>query len=254
MNTTTLKSILENALPSELVHPLIDEYISIRRLFFLRKFRPTELNAGRFCEYALRILENLDINTYTPVGKQLNTQQIINRIESNTNLQDTLRFFIPKLIRVILNIRNKRDVAHVGGEVNPNLSDSIFVVHAVDWILTEFIRHFHTNSINDAEIIVKSINETKIPIIADINGFLRVQDSKLTAKEKTLVILYHKQPEGETDRNLAKFIRYTNITRYKSLLKELDKEALIHYENGICTLLEKGILYTEINISMEVSL
>lgn len=50
-----------------------------------------------------------------------------------------------------------------------------------------------------------------------------------------------------------KWLRYTNTSRYKTeILKILDKEALIHYENGFCVLLPKGIVYIEKNISPEL--
>lgn len=250
-----VEQALSTQFPKDILTALLDEYQHIKQLFFLRKFQPSELNAARFSECVLRLIEFLDTGIYTPFGKQLDTQKIINRVTNNTNLPEGVRFFIPQLTRVLLDIRNKRNVAHVGGEVSPNYSDSLFVSHAADWILIELIRNYYTNNINEAKKIVDSINETKIPVIVEVDGFIRVQNTNLTGSQKTLLILYYKQPEKVKDTDLMKWIRYTNASRYKTeILKSLDDEALIHYENSFCVILPKGIIHIEKNISPELIL
>lgn len=249
--TDTFKLILKGQIPDDLIENLLLEYQQIKEHYFLRKFRPSELNASRFCECVLRIIEYLDKDVPTPLGQQLNTEKIIIDAGNNTTLKETIRFFIPRLSRVLLDVRNKRDIAHVGGEVNPNFSDSKFVVHASDWILTEIVRHFHNCSIDDAQKIVGSINEVKIPLIADINGFVRIQNTDLSASDKVLVILYYKNPDSVTDINIITWLRYKNPTRMKKqILMDLDNQALIHYEAGSCLLLPKGINYVEQNIPL----
>jgi len=248
-----LETALSIQLPKDVLIVLLDEYQHIKQQFFLRKFQPAELNAARFSECVLRLIEFLDVGSYTAFGKQLDTQKIINRVANNTNLPEGIRFFIPQLTRVLLDIRNKRNVAHVGGEVDPNYSDSLFVSHSANWILVELIRNYHTNSIDEARKIVESIAETKIPVITEVGNFIRVQNTNLKADQKTLLILYYKQPDKISDADLARWIRYSNISRYRTeILKLLDSEALIHYESGFCTLLPKGIIYVEKNISPDL--
>lgn len=221
--------------------------------FFLRRFQPSELNAARFSECVLRMLEHLDTGTYTPFGVSLNSERIIRNAEVNTRLPDTIRFFIPRLIRVILDVRNKRDIAHIGGEVNPNHSDALFVVHATDWILTEIVRHFHSCSIDEAQKIVNSINEVRIPIVAEVDGFIRVQDTSLDVRKRVLVILYYKRPAKVKDADLFKWSKYSNSSRFKTeVLSKLDQEELIHYEAEFCTLLPKGIGFVEKNIPLDL--
>ncbi|MGD2179818.1 hypothetical protein [Lusitaniella coriacea] len=250
---TKLEAALSTKLPKDILITLLDEYQKIKQQFFLRKFQPTELNAARFSECTLRLIEFLDTGNYTAFGTSLNTQKIISRVEKNTSLPEGIRFFIPRLTRVLLDIRNKRDVAHVGGEVSPNYSDSLLVSHSADWILVELIRNYHTNSIDEARKIVESITETKVPVIAEVDDFVRIQNTKLKTDEKTLLILYYKQPDKVSDADLRKWIRYKNSSRYRTeILKMLDNAALIHYENSFCTLLPKGIKYVEKNITLEL--
>jgi hypothetical protein len=240
-------------LPSDVVTKLLDDYQEIKQHFFLRKFRPNELNGGRFAESVLRVIQFLDTGSYTPLGQALDTDQIVRRVEKNTNLHESERFFIPRQARILLDVRNRRDVAHVGGDVNPNFSDSLFVSHAADWILTELIRLRYRCHIDQANQIVASINEIRIPVVASVNGFVRVQNTRLEARDKALVILYHKDPEPARDTDLAKWIRYQHPARWKKdVLQKLDTEALIHYEGGLCTLLLKGKRYVEENIPLDL--
>lgn len=246
-------TVLSSRLPKEILTNLLNEYQYIKQQFFLRKFQPSELSGARFGECVLRLLEYLNTGNYTPFGTQLRSEHIINSIQNNTVHADTVRLFIPRLTRVVLDVRNKRDIAHVGGEVNPNYSDALFVTHCADWILTELVRHFYSCSIDEAKQIVVTINDVRIPVIAEVDGFIRVQNTKLDARKKALVVLYYKQPKKVSDANLAKWIKYKNASRFKAeILSKLDLEAMIHYESGLCTLLPKGVRYVEKNVSLDL--
>lgn len=249
----TLAAALSTKVPNDIMTKTLDEYEHIKQQFFLRKFQPSELNGARFGECILRMLEHADIGMYTPFGKSANSEQIIKRVEGNTNLSETLRFFVPRLTRVILDVRNRRDVAHVGTGVNPNYSDALFVVQASDWILTELVRLFHASSIDEAQRIVDSINEVRIPIVAEVDGFVRVQNTNLDARQKTLVILYYKQPMKIKDSQIATWVQYGNLSRFKkTILRSLDAQALVHYDSGQCSLLPKGVSYVEKNIALDL--
>ncbi len=108
-------------------------------------------------------------------------------------------------------------------------------------------------SINEAQRIVDSVNEVRIPIVAEVDGFVRVQNTNLDAREKALVVLYYKQPTKVEDSQLSTWVKYANPSRFKTtILKRMDAEALIHYEAGLCTLLPKGIRYLEENVALNV--
>lgn len=255
ISENALITSLETSLPKDVLTELLKEYKRIKQQFFLNEFQPTELNGGRFAECVLRLLEFVDSGTFTPFGTQLKSENIINRLSNNANLPNTVQLFIPRLIRVILDVRNKRDVAHVGGEVSPNYSDSLFIVHAADWILTEIVRHYHSCSIDQAAAIVATINKIQIPIIDEVDGFVRVLDTSLKTSDKVLVILYSRQPEKTSEQDLRKWVEYQNPTNFRDkVLRMLHKDALINFENGTCSLTRKGVLYVEKNIPSNILL
>jgi hypothetical protein len=235
---------LQASLPQDILTELFKEFKLIKQNFFLSRFQPAELNGGRFAECILRLLEFVDSGTYTAFGSQIkSSDSIVNRLQNNVDLPNTLRFHIPRLIRVILDLRNKRDVAHVGGEVSPNYSDSLFIVHSVDWILTEIVRHYHSCPIDEAADIVSAINEIQISIIDEIDGFMKMLDTSLKTSDMVLVFLYSKQPRKVLEQDLRKWSEYKNSTHFREkILMKLHKDALIHFSDGTCTLTRKGIL------------
>lgn len=247
---------LSPPLPDEIVTHLLSEYIEIKQHLALGRFQPTELNGGRFAECVVRLLQHLDTPPYTPFGTHLGNavgETVRKNIEKNTDLHDSLRLYIPRLLVVLFDVRNRRNVAHVGGDVDPNLSDALFVAHTTDWIMTEILRIYYSCPISEAQQIADSLNETRVPIIANVDGFLRVQNTDLSPEKKALAILYYKYPQKVRDSDLQKWVRYANVTHFKNLkLKPLDADALIHYEDGFCTLLDKGRLYVEKYIQMDL--
>jgi hypothetical protein len=101
--------------------------------------------------------------------------------------------------------------------------------------------------------MVTSVNQIHIPVIFNVNGFLKIQDSSLIAKDAVLVLLYYKNPESASDDDLQKWTKYKNGTTFrKTILTGLDKEALIHYENRVCVLTPKGVGYVEKNLKLEI--
>lgn len=241
-------------MPSDIVTHLLEEYLDIKKNLVFRKFRPSELNGGRFAECVLRLIQHLDKPPYTPFRTSLgHSDGIIRSVEQNTTLHESIRFFIPRLARILLDVRNRRDVAHVGGDVSPNYPDALLISHNADWIMTEILRLYYNCSIDTAKKIADSINEINVPIIADVDGFIRVQNTNLDFRSRTLAVLYSKNPTKVKDAALIKWTRYSNPSTFKKdILCKLDADAFIHYEDAFCSLLPKGLLYVEKNIPMEL--
>lgn len=249
-------SALSSALPLDIVENILNEYLDIKQHLVLAKYSPSELNGGRFSECVIRLIQHLSNPPYTPFGQHLShIDQIIRQAEGNTGLQDSMRFYIPRLTRVLLDVRNRRNVAHVGGEVDPNYSDSLLVSQVADWILIEIIRLYYNCSINEARDIASSINQVHIPVVFNFNGFLKVQDSSLSIRDKILIFLYYSKPNNLIDTELLKWTKYSNVTRFrKDILSQLDYDALIHYHDALCVLTPKGVVYVEKNLRLEIAL
>src|SRR6266851_4578175 len=228
-----IRSGLAKFYDAKLVDEMIEAYVDTKRNFYLGNLRPSEVEGGRFCEAAFRILEQHATGKYTPLAKQLNTESVRGELEKAVGQPDSVRFHIPRSLRVVYDIRNKRDAAHLGDGIDPNLQDSTLVVSSLDWVLAEFVRLRHGVSANDAQRIVESLVSRRAPVVQDFAGFLKVLNPKLQASDHMLVVLYHRGGEGATYGELDKWARPSMRTNLKRTLGQLtDTRAFLHFDGA----------------------
>lgn len=240
--------------PQDALRYVVQEYMALKREYLLGHWQPGELNGGRFAEGMVRVMEHLAGLPVTPVGEQLrNVDAILNRIENGAALPASFRQFVPRVCKVLLNVRNGRDVAHIGGVVSPNHSDSKFVVACADWVLTELVRYYFQCPVAVAAATVRDLNELQLPVVAEVEGTVRIQNTKLSTRDKVLVALLHRHPCKVKDADLAQWLDYGNLSRFKAvILTALHREAFLHYQNGMLTLLPKGIKYVEDHVQLKL--
>jgi hypothetical protein len=138
-------------IPTALVDELVEAFSEAKRRFYRDDLRPSEIEGARFSEAVFRILEWITTQTYTPLGQSLpRVPTLISRLEQVATAPDSVRFHIPRTLRLIYDVRNKRDVAHLADGIDPNQQDATMVVRNMEWVLAELVRLYHTVSAEEA--------------------------------------------------------------------------------------------------------
>lgn len=230
-----MRSLIETQLATKIdprvVTELLDAHEEAKRNFYLGGLRLSAVEGGRFCEAAFRGLQQLAARTVTPLGKQINSEQLINALSNDVSLLDSIRFHIPRSLRVVYDVRNKRDTAHLADGIDPNLQDATLVVSVIDWVLAEFIRLIHNVSPDEARGLVESVVSRAAPIVQDFEGFLKVLNPTLGVSDFILVLLYQRGSAGATFHELRSWVRPTMRTNLKRTLDTLvDKKDLAHFD------------------------
>src|SRR5437879_1379666 len=173
---STVEAQLAHHLDAKLVSELLEAHAEAKRNFYLGGLRLSEVEGGRFCEAAFRLLQSIAFWAYTPLGKSLDTDKLIERLRSlpSATFVDAVRLHIPRALRLVYDIRNNRDAAHLADGIDPNLQDATLVVGVIDWVLAEFIRLYHNVSANKAQELVEETVTRSAPIVQDFKGFLKV--------------------------------------------------------------------------------
>jgi hypothetical protein len=218
-----VRSALLNRFPEKLVDALLECYSEQRRNLLLGNLRPNEVEGGRFAEAAFRLLEHSAGWTFTPIGTPLNTEVLIKRLAGSPT-PDSIRLHIPKTLRVIYDIRNKRDAAHLGDGIDPNLQDSTFVSAASDWVLAEFVRVAGGVSPDEAHKLVRAITIRRVPAVEDIGGFLKTLRPSLGPSDRTLLLLYHCADNGATEVELESWLKPSQRRNLRRTLNDLEHE------------------------------
>ena len=238
-------------LPSELVNALQSEFQKLHQQYFLGRWEPSQLDGGRFAENVFRVLELKQSGRYTPIGNQLPRTAIYNAVVNDASVPESLRFHVLKLADLILDFRNKRNVAHPG-DIDVNEMDSTIVIQSVNWIVAELIRTETQMSPSDAQGEIKKIIERKVPIVEEIGGRLKCLNPKLTAKEKAIAFCYQKYPQSISLDDIYDWVGYSNKGVLRKQLQEISEEGIIDFRDDISVLTKKGIIWVEKNISFDL--
>lgn len=224
-------------LPQALRDELLECYQGIMSSYAERRWRASELDGGRFCEIVFSIVDGALKGAFPArASKPSNMFQscigLENKYSPNTaRVGDrSLRIMIPRLLPVLYEVRNNRNVGHVGGDVDPDHMDAEAVQSMASWLMAELIRIFHGVSTTEAEDTVDALVERKTPLIWEVEGIKRVLDHDMSAKDQALMLLYHGSGWVDVDR-LVNWVEYSNPAVFRSkVLKPMHDQRLIEYE------------------------
>lgn len=229
------------SLPAELAKHIDTEFSKIQEHYLLGEWNDLQIDAGRLSEAVLRLLEfKLGLN-YTPINgrSKPNRKHITNAARNNTTLSPTLRLQIPDTMELIMDFRNNRNAAHLG-DIDSSHIDGMTVYQLVLWIIGEIVRLESNLPATKVKSLLTAFAEKPVPIIYRVNGRPIVLDTNLSAKDIVLVLLYDAN-EAVPDCDLFKWSKYTNISNWRRLvIKPLEKNKMIHIENGVIYLLPPG--------------
>jgi hypothetical protein len=138
------------------------------------------------------LLQDITEGKHTALNKTLpKTDDLIFKLSQldSSQFNDAVRLHIPRSLRLVYDIRNKRDTAHLSDGIDPNLQDATLVVTVIDWVLAELIRLYHNVPVNTASKIVDGIVKRVAPVVQDFNGFLKALNSKLGVSEGKNLIM-----------------------------------------------------------------
>jgi|SRR5579871_3307486 len=248
-----VEALLAAQAPATLVKALLDAYTELKDNFNFEKFRPSELEGGRFAEAAIRIVQHLATGSHDPMDKPLpRFDNLVKALENvpAANAHESLRIHLPRALFTVYGVRNRRDVGHIGGDVNPNRADAYFVVAVSDWVLAELIRLTFNCSLAEAQGMVDNLVERRIPIVHDFEGFPKILRTDLTIPDRIMALAYRFGTNGFSVGDLQKWLKPVKPGPLGVALLRLDRDkAFLHRDGDHCVITPVGIRHVEKNMS-----
>ena len=243
-----IEAVLKKHFDAQLVDELLAAYRDAKHNFYLGGLRLSAVEGGRFCEAAFRVLQQSATGIFTPLGKGLDTTKIIADLAKVApgRASDSMRLHIPRALRVVYDIRNNRDAAHLADGIDPNLQDATLVITNLDWVLAEFVRIYHGIAADDAQKLVDRLVSRKVPAVEDFDGFLKVLRPSSKVGEYLLLVLYERASEGATFQELQAWVKPSMRANLRRTLNGLvHKDALIHEGADRFFLTKLGVVEVE---------
>lgn len=237
------------ALPPTLRDELIGALDEIVKNFRERRWGPAELNGGKLSEVAYTIVKGYADGSYPKrASKPKNMVDACRALESGAAATDrSIRIQIPRMIVALYEIRNNRNVGHVGGDVDPNHMDAVCVLQMAKWVVAELVRILHDVDTKTATGVVEALASRDTPLIWEVGGKLRVLDTSMSMRDKTLVLL-HARNGAVAEADLVSWVEHSNATVYRrDILRKAHKVKLIEYDEAARTAVisPKGITLVE---------
>lgn len=223
-----------SAIPAGLRDPLISEYQSIVQNFLEHRWLPSELSGGRFSEIVYTILDGYVKKSYAaaPV-KPPRFVDACRKLESNTQGQvpRSFQILIPRILPALYEIRNNRNVGHVGGDVDPNHMDSVAVLSMCNWVMAELVRVFHGLTVAEAQKVVDLLAEVRIPVIWSDGNVKRVLRPELKLQEQLLLLVAASVPDVSS-KELVDWIEHENTAYVMRTIRSLHLKRLLEFSES----------------------
>lgn len=257
-----IRKSLKVSFNGQVVDELLEAYEDAKRRFYAGDLGPNAVAGGRFCEAAFRLLEEAvrGVGNFTALAGslprvdtlmgQLASLRTNSPIFALTWQQDSVGLHIPRALRIIYDIRNNRDAAHLADNFDPNQQDATLVVSVLDWVMAEFIRLSHNVSADRAQQIVQDLITRKVPVIQDFNGYPKVLKTGLSTEQFLLALLYYRGARGALWHELHKWMPRQKLSYLQAVLRQLVEDSnRVHFnENiGVYEITAVGRQYVEKN-------
>lgn len=229
-----------SGLPTSLGEKLIDEFLDIKKHYQMSDWGPSQLKGGRFAEVLLRIFQHLLGEPVTPFGTDIPANaktRILNSLQNHQSIDEHVRQKTVALTRLLLDFRNNRDVAHLGG-FNASSMDALFVMTSATWILCETVRIYGGYPMIQAQKIVDSLAVKDYPVIFERDGELFIARHDLKAEKEVLVLLTRNDKADFSF--LFSKTKDKNKTRFDGKLEKMITSKLIGKKGADYFLMPRG--------------
>src|SRR5262245_16799160 len=121
MKTPILAEDALKGVPKGLRAPLLEEFNKLARHYRESRWEPSELNGGKLCEIVYSILKGYVGGSFpASPSKPSNMVDACRALETASPFPRAIRIQIPRMLVALYEIRNNRNVGHVGADVDPN--------------------------------------------------------------------------------------------------------------------------------------
>jgi hypothetical protein len=205
---------LSTAIDAKVSSAIVDTYVRL-----VAEYRKGDIEgclgaAGKFVEHTLRGIEF--IRTGVAPAEIKSASATIKEIEKDTRLPEPIRLLIPRVAyAMIYDIRSKRGAVHVK-EIDPRNIDAALSVQAASWVISEFLRLFHSSSEEVVAETIAALMRGYVPFVEEFGDEIIVT-KQVPCDVELLLLLATTAGNGMDRRTIGQSSKYSPPAITKAL-------------------------------------
>jgi len=242
-----LRVALSQKFPPGKADEIIDFYKALRREAHIDALDDCLVSGGKFVEAVLKCLH------YVRTGDEVDSIKAEEEIKALESAAPSLmsgseRLMIPRALRLIYGLRNKRGGAH-NTSFDPLKMDCAMLVAVASWVMEELTRHYLVNDENAAKALIESLLVKDIPLVEEIEGDRLILRPGLSARVQLEILLYREYPKRHPFKDLTRWIHEHSVENIRVTLRTMKQKKLAHETVEGWTLTEAGLREAETEIA-----
>lgn len=219
---------LSSGIDASIVKELVETYEQLVAAYRKDNLETCLSATGRFVEHTLRAIE------YVRTGEVLteikSVPKMLTAFENDTSISEALRLIIPRVAYgMTYTLRSKRDAIHVK-EISPQRIDGALCTQAASWVISEFLRVFHTADETEIAKMMAALMRGYLPFVEEFGDEVIVTKN-FPCEIELLLLLSHAQGDGMGRSTLGRASKFTASSVSKAT-KKLSSRRHIHRDNG----------------------
>lgn len=181
------------------------------------------VSAGKFVETVVQVMQYMETGKYDSNPR---VDEYLRKIESRqSSLNDSLKICLPRILRAMYSLRNKRNIAHKG-EIDPNIYDLRYLFASAQWVLAEIIRNVKGLSMEEAGLLVSQIQAPVESLVEDLNN-KRIVLADVTTRGEILILLNSMYPTYMKTKDIHASISRRKQNTIAKTIRQLWNEKII---------------------------
>jgi hypothetical protein len=214
VDSSGLTGGLAPAVDATLADQLVSEMADMEQAFALRRWKYSELDGGRFCEVAARILYADDSNNVS-LSKSVDDclRYLENDQASHASASRQQCLHLARVIRAMYKLRSQRGAVHVSPTYTANEFDAHLIMSGCRWIFGELIRTYSSAPLDVIARAIEELSRVPHPLMRVFGIVPVLQATDYTTEEEILAHLLHERSGLSTRDLVARVARDPSTVR-----------------------------------------
>ncbi|MEM2974739.1 MAG: hypothetical protein QW112_03920 [Candidatus Micrarchaeia archaeon] len=244
LSAEIIKTLSESGLDKQTVENMLSHYAKMRWEYVMADHEAVGMHAGKFCEHAANLVLKILTGQLKERPRLDVVLSLIDKAQGNASVDEMIRVTMPRMLRAVYELRNKRGAVHANLALKVNKIDAHVALNICSWVLAELVRIYYTGEMEASWKLIDKISRIDLPFIDEYRGRKLIMSLKLSVAEEILLHLTNVGVEIPVDA-LVTWIPGVDRNHVLTSLRQLRDKRMVWYEGEATKITPLGAIEAE---------